>query len=644
MTAAGQLQLDREDAGAGELTREFAGELTVRAGDGEGERIIEGIVVPFGQVAEVRDSPDGRRYRETIAPGALDGIDPTQVRLEAMFRSSSASYNTHEGAVLIGRGVEGASRPAGHHMALRASRTPAGDDALTLARDGVLGGLSISFRPVEQRTRADGVIERTRIDVRRVALVERGAYQGATVTAVRADQGGITMHCQHCGAALQAGVGHSCEGTRAAAATAVAAQAPAPAQSPAPATQPEPAAAAAARGVAGDELDRLIATEVERRLTLERGGAEQAAARAIAGGQGGGGLPHNARGQIVITRAQAVYGPGSGQSFFRDGMLAQEGNSEARERLERHYAMLHDVDEAIQRVVGIDQDLGRAGDVLSTEIPGAYPSQYLPGLIVNRVLKQRPMAGFYQRVPIADGLPRIYPVVSTSTSVAVQGAEGTNPAASDFATTPTTVTPLFYGGETKVSRQVLDGADPSTDQMLQTDLTEAYMQASETVVKTAVEAGSTASGVTLTAATPDAGIRGLVINYLGNVFIPPERLFLPTTLTNSWITQNDTTGRPLAPSITPMNSDGSINVNALPIIGQVLTVPVAQSWASTAGTGAGVGGVAVIGRSSDFAIFESNVVRFRYTEGAEAPSAIRIGLWAYLVVGTRRGSRKATGA
>jgi hypothetical protein len=52
----------------------------------------------------------------------------------------------------------------------------------------------------------------------------------------------------------------------------------------------------------------------------------------------------------------------------------------------------------------------------------------------------------------------------------------------------------------------------------------------------------------------------------------------------------------------------------------------------------------VVGREADFAIFESALTSFRYDQGAEAPSAVRIGVWAYLVVGTRRGSRKATGA
>jgi Escherichia/Staphylococcus phage prohead protease len=640
--SAGDPLLYRDELGAGELERLFIGDLRVRAGHGN-ERIVEGRAVPFGAIADVRDSPDGRRYRETIGRGATDDVDPGSIRLEALFSTPRANHNTHDGAVLVGRGIEARSADDGLDMAFRISRTSAGDDALELARDGVLGGLSIVFRPVASRTRADGVVERTRIDIRRVALVERGAYADATVTAVRAAQEGTGMHCQHCGAALVAGQGHSCDGTRAAAAAATDAQR---AQTATPAA-PAPAPVATIT----PELERSIAAEVARQVDAERGQAERAVGAAVS----------RAGSPARVTRPEFLYGPGSGRSFFGDLWRASGlggSDPEARERTIRHYRLLHDVDTLIQRQAGAELiarmeleasgESARAGEVLSTEIPGAYPNQYLPGLIVNRVLKGRPMGGFYQRFPITDGTPKIYPVVSTSTTVAAQGAEGSNPAASDFATTATTITPTFYGGEIKVSRQVLDGADPNTDVMIGTDLNEAYVQASEAVIRAAVEAGSTASGVTLTAATPQAGLVDLILNYFGNVFLPAEALFLPLlTLYGSWAKQADTTGRLLASFLgrgAQAYNSASAMTGAGMSGGWLEGADVIASWSSTAGTGAGVGGVAVAGRSSDFAILESNVADFRFTEGAEAPSAIRVGLWAYLVVGTRRGSRKATGA
>jgi hypothetical protein len=71
-------------------------------------------------------------------------------------------------------------------MRFRISKTPLGDEAYELARDGVLTDMSVAFKPVSHRRTRDGVVERTKIDLGRVALVAAGAYQGAQITAVRA--------------------------------------------------------------------------------------------------------------------------------------------------------------------------------------------------------------------------------------------------------------------------------------------------------------------------------------------------------------------------------------------------------------------------------------------------------------------------
>src|SRR4029450_2397836 len=68
----------------------------------------------------------------------------------------------------------------------RVAGTALGDEAYELARDGVLTDMSAVFRPVSQRRTRDGVVERTKIELVRAALVARGAYQGAQITAVRA--------------------------------------------------------------------------------------------------------------------------------------------------------------------------------------------------------------------------------------------------------------------------------------------------------------------------------------------------------------------------------------------------------------------------------------------------------------------------
>jgi HK97 family phage prohead protease/HK97 family phage major capsid protein len=333
---------------------------------------------------------------------------------------------------------------------------------------------------------------------------------------------------------------------------------------------------------------------------------------------------------LRVTRPEMIYTPRSEHGFLSDAYQAWRGDSQARERQDRHYAFLTDT---------VDELLTRAGDVLSSELGGAYPSEYMPGLITERILKGRPLASFFDRFPISDARPRIYPKVTTSTTVAVQSAEGVNPAASDFATTPTTITPLLYGGETAVARQVLDGADPAAEAMIIQDLSEAYAQTSETAVKTVVEAGSTDLSVTLTAATPHAGAVDMVVQHQVARFMPAEGLFLSPTLFANALKQADSAGRLLMPWLGPTNAAGQQGAAASGA--SVLGVPVNLSWASTDGT-AGVGAVAIVGRRSDFIIYESPIARFTFDQGAGAPASIRVGLWAYLAAGARRGSLKET--
>jgi HK97 family phage major capsid protein/HK97 family phage prohead protease len=164
------------------IRRDLDVELAVRApAEGVDERVIEGIVVPWDQVATVRSEGEyktpGTIYRESIARGAAAGMNPERVTLES---------SEHKGA-LVGRGITAEERPEGLHMALKVARTASGDELLELAREKVLTGMSIVFQPVTERMRADGVIERTAIDIRRVAVLERGAYPAAQVSAVRAE-------------------------------------------------------------------------------------------------------------------------------------------------------------------------------------------------------------------------------------------------------------------------------------------------------------------------------------------------------------------------------------------------------------------------------------------------------------------------
>lgn len=538
----------------------------------------------LGFIREV--APESRDIAGVAVPyGSVSG--PTPIGPEAFapgaFRDSVAHWQTRgDGARMAFRSAHG-EKPIGTIQELsdgpdgvtfRATifETPAGDEYLAQARAG-LNGVSIEFAPGDKPARLrSGVTLHRQATLHAIAGSVSPAYDGARIALRDMEEPTVTD----------------------------AAEAPTP--------------------------DAAVAPQIDNteRAALE---ARDVAARI-------------APATITITRPEFVYSRGSEHNYLQDAYLQTRGDTGAADRVQKHQGILQAI--AVQeeraawdRFMGQDvQVQERAGDVLSSEIPGAYPTDFVPGLLTPRILKGRPMGSFYNRVPIADARPRTFPKVTTSTTVAVQSAEGAALSATDLATTAVTVTPLMYGAYTDVSRQALDGADPSVLAMIYQDLIEAYAQASETVIKTAVEAGSTASGVAITAATPYAGVVANVVNYYATRFRAATGAFIPSAEYSVLLAQADTTGRPLLPQIGAVNSDGTVDDGAVAV--RILSAQGRLSYASTVN-------VNVFGIPSDFVIFESSIAQFQYDQ-VVGPQAVRVGLYAYLVVGTRLGSLKVTAA
>src|SRR5262245_6949647 len=138
--------------------------------EGDG-RTLDIRLLRWGEVATTEDGP------EVFPRGAFEGTDATRVTIESQ----------RHGGELVGRGLAIEERDDAPYLAARVSQTRAGDELLTLVNDGVLRSASIVFAAVPggHRMRPDGVTERRRVDLRRVAILERGAHPGAQVLAVR---------------------------------------------------------------------------------------------------------------------------------------------------------------------------------------------------------------------------------------------------------------------------------------------------------------------------------------------------------------------------------------------------------------------------------------------------------------------------
>jgi HK97 family phage prohead protease len=160
-----------------DLSRDFPADIEIRSG-GSG-RTVHGIVVPFGQVAEVSDG--GRPpYREQFAPGSFARDIATRA---GNFRGVKMLYQ-HNRVEPIGRATMLREDGAGLYGEFHVSDTTRGNEALSLLRDGVLDSFSVGFRPQAQEIR-DGVTVRTKAQLREASLVTFPAYAGALVAGVR---------------------------------------------------------------------------------------------------------------------------------------------------------------------------------------------------------------------------------------------------------------------------------------------------------------------------------------------------------------------------------------------------------------------------------------------------------------------------
>lgn len=141
-------------------------------------RTVFGVVVPYGQVADVSDG--GRPYRERFERGAFD----RSIRERGAKVRLFDSHNTRR--LPIGRAVELREQSDGLHAAFEIAATRDGDDALELVRSGTVDSFSVGFRGIRERWDGD-VLVRTEAALMEVSLVGLPAYAGAAIAGVRSD-------------------------------------------------------------------------------------------------------------------------------------------------------------------------------------------------------------------------------------------------------------------------------------------------------------------------------------------------------------------------------------------------------------------------------------------------------------------------
>lgn len=160
------------------LIRQFAVELEESDG-----RTLEGRVVPFGVAATVADPPDYRPYDEAFVRGAFAGALKAPNRVYLTFEHDMSPHPALDN--IIGHGVEFEERDDALYGRFRILDDRDGEKARLMIREKILGALSIEFKPLSKPRIVNGVVQRLKVHLDRVALVRQGAYPSAEVLALR---------------------------------------------------------------------------------------------------------------------------------------------------------------------------------------------------------------------------------------------------------------------------------------------------------------------------------------------------------------------------------------------------------------------------------------------------------------------------
>ena len=144
-------------------------QVWVEAGKGDGKRIISGIAAPYNVEATVTD---GQRVR--IEPGAL----PTDGKNPKLFMY-------HDSTQPVGIVTERVDTTDGMLFSAKIAATAAGDEALTLAKEGVLDSVSVGINPTKWKMEGDVMVVKAAEWIE-LSLVPVPAFAGAMITDIAA--------------------------------------------------------------------------------------------------------------------------------------------------------------------------------------------------------------------------------------------------------------------------------------------------------------------------------------------------------------------------------------------------------------------------------------------------------------------------
>ena len=152
------------------LSAGFAIDVEAAAGEDAPKRQISGLAAPYNVSATVSSND-----RVQFAPGSLP-VDGKAPKL----------FMYHDSSQPVGLVTSRTETPEGMMFTAKIAETTAGDEALQLAKEGVLDNVSVGVNVIDSYQDKDGTTIITSADWMELSLVPIGAFSGATITDVAA--------------------------------------------------------------------------------------------------------------------------------------------------------------------------------------------------------------------------------------------------------------------------------------------------------------------------------------------------------------------------------------------------------------------------------------------------------------------------
>ena len=140
----------------------------------EDRREISGKIVPMG-TGEIGNTNMGGVVFEA---GSINIEDPTKIKL----------LSQHDMKKPVGRMISAETRADGIYATFKLSRSTGGNDALVMASEGLVSGLSIGAEVIASKPSRDGHIVVSAAKLKEVSLVTEPAFKSAQVLEIAAEE------------------------------------------------------------------------------------------------------------------------------------------------------------------------------------------------------------------------------------------------------------------------------------------------------------------------------------------------------------------------------------------------------------------------------------------------------------------------